>query len=621
MRPKKLISALRAQKFNTHLRPKLTALYILALGLTCSPRLPYEEQTYITALSIKPDNDVLLVDNGAQGTKPFSVLAYYSDGHTEDYSTRARWSTDNQWAGNFEAQIFRSSSFSAPNVMFTEVHATANDRGRLVTATARLTVVWLHKSGPKPDIFFWLPYQSKDSQNVTFTTFIQQLDSFLAIDTTDQTGNDYEVSQIAQNLQSAVIDKIKGPQPLVPRDAKFGVGAFDDFPLTPHGKSCPTRTQPLFSVPDQPFTLLQAITSESTALRIAASRLSIDGRPRGCGSTVDDHTVVDTPQSQLEALYQIATGSGQSAGGASIPDHKVPGTIGGVEFRPGSQPLIVVTSDSAFHTKEAETPSRLCNGDSLQYSHPLVQAATRTWPQTLEALNQIFGRVVGFSTIHSVSEDCLATKDLVRLANETGAVVDPLAWGDDAKKRPAGCSTDQCCTGLMGKGEPPNVGGAQRGLCPLVYKVSDDVMGQARELPASILDGIRKLVQFASFEVIVDAVGDEIPGQPGKSTSDFVKGLTPKQGTPSQGPVVMSPVARPDQGGFSSVVPSSTVTFQIDVTNDLVAQADTPQVHYARLNAHAGNLARKAPCFNKQVGCADLDSRLLIIVVPPVTPQ
>jgi hypothetical protein len=69
--------------------------------------------------------------------------------------------------------------------------------------------------------------------------------------------------------------------------------------------------------------------------------------------------------------------------------------------------------------------------------------------------------------------------------------------------------------------------------------------------------------------------------------------------------VVKAPAIR--DGKFAGVVPGTAVRFTIAAKNDVVMEGDAPQVFHARIKLRAG-------------GCADLDERDVIIVVPPRKP-
>jgi len=60
-------------------------------------------------------------------------------------------------------------------------------------------------------------------------------------------------------------------------------------------------------------------------------------------------------------------------------------------------------------------------------------------------------------------------------------------------------------------------------------------------------------------------------------------------------------------GKFTGVLPGAVLRFAVEAKNDLVMETSEPQVFHARIKIRAG-------------GCADLDERDVIILVPPSKP-
>jgi hypothetical protein len=60
-------------------------------------------------------------------------------------------------------------------------------------------------------------------------------------------------------------------------------------------------------------------------------------------------------------------------------------------------------------------------------------------------------------------------------------------------------------------------------------------------------------------------------------------------------------------GAFTKVYPGSTVRFTVTAQNVIVPATDKPQVFRAKIKVLAG-------------GCADLDEREVIILIPPAAP-
>lgn len=569
---------------------RLPLLLLASLSLTCGPSrndgegTMTEDPTRLISLEIRPANDVLLVDLNTEVTKDFTVRGYFANGTSADLTRKVRWSLDNTAVGRFVGPKFYSAQLGANKVDFTRVTAKFSDASVQVSGIANLTVVWLRTSGNSQDFFFSLPYQQPPKkQPLTFSTQVQSLDVFFAVDTTGSMGG--EINQLSRSLQNVIIPQVKKA---AAKDAWFGVGAIDDFPVSPYGSSnCNGGPD------DQPLVLLQPMTDSLMDAQNGVAQLMRGGSTRGCGA--------DTPEGQMEGLYQVATGAGNKVPGVvdvpSAKDKKLMG-IGGAGFRDGALPVVVTISDASFHT--VGEPGRNCGG-ALDYSGAVAMAA-HDRKQTVEALNKICAKVVGISAITGGSEDCIATKDLISFANSTGAVVPPEAW--DVPMRPNGCAPGKCCTGQQGVGEDPDA----KGLCPLVFKIPSDGSG----LGEQVSGGISQLARFASFDVITDTQGmlqgekgETLPA--GKTTADFIKSILPLDALPPPPPPLIPPPVVTEKG-FAKVVPGSFVRFMVEAVNDMVQETSKPQVFHATIRVRAG-------------GCANLDERDVIILIPPKAPN
>ena len=536
----------------------------------------------LVSLSIRPNNDIFLVDLNTEATKQFTVRGLFSDGGSADYTRKVKWSLDNTAVGKFTSNTFKSISQDKNRVEFTKVFARiTNDQGQMLGSVAGLTIVWLRTTGNSQDFFFNLPYKiDPQTKPLTFSTQVQSLDVFFGVDTTGSMGA--EINQLSRSLQTTVIPGVKMA---AAKDAWFGVGAIDDWPTGGYGSpNCGGGGD------DQVFILLQSMTDDVMKAQNGVQQLLRGSGPRGCGN--------DTPEGQQEALFQIATGDGLMSAGSNVPaNHK---GIGGVEFRDGALPVVVSISDASFHSKPDGTTPRLCGGQQVDYG-PDVAPFAHTKKEVTDAMNKICAKSVGVSAIASSDENCIATKDLTYFAKETGAVVPPEAW--DVPMRPANCQSGKCCTGLGGAGEDTDA----NGLCPLVFKIPTDGTGLGDQVTA----GIAQLARFASFDVVTDVQG-QTTGEKGETlpsgmtTADFIKSITPLDAIgPSPPPFIPPPIM--NDKGFSKVVPGSFVRFNVEAHNEMVRENNRPQVFHATIRVRAG-------------GCANLDSRDVIILVPPLAP-
>ena len=89
----------------------------LATQMTCGQGRPDGEQNLdennpdqvrLVSLTLKPNNDILLVDLNAEATKAFTVRGLYSDGSSADFTRKVRFSLDNNAVGKFSGPTFKA---------------------------------------------------------------------------------------------------------------------------------------------------------------------------------------------------------------------------------------------------------------------------------------------------------------------------------------------------------------------------------------------------------------------------------------------------------------------------------------------------------------------------------
>jgi hypothetical protein len=189
---------------------------------------------------------------------------------------------------------------------------------------------------------------------------------------------DQEIEQIKANLRDRLAPGIRDTIP----DARLGVATFADFPVSPCGDPG-----------DVPFTLNLPVTDDVARVQAAVSSIrTAQGR--------------DSPESQVEGLYQIATGEGR---GAFVPpSFGCPsGGFGYPCFREDALPVVLLFTDAPFHNGP---------GGSNPYDCSLpVEPAT--YEQALAALVARDVRVMG---LYSGPGEGRA--DLEAVARDTGAV-------------------------------------------------------------------------------------------------------------------------------------------------------------------------------------------------------
>jgi len=522
-------------------------------------------------LEVSPIDSVIELDIAEAGSQDFTVTAYYENGDQIDVTDEASFSLDNAMIGTMMGSTLDIPGFADTFFGSTIVTASVGED----TGEAQVTVAAYLQSGPQPDFFFVLPYEDPggdQTKQLTFSTGVKQLDVFFNMDTTGSM--DGEVSNLQSSLTSTVIPGIEAQV----MDAQFGVGAYEDFPVTPYGET--NCTYGALGGPDQPFELFAEITDDVPAVQAAVNQLGIGGNAIGCGN--------DTPESAIEALYQIATGEGLVGPGLTSVASNVSG-IGGVGFREGSMPIIVNITDAISH----DATSNACGAE--QYTDAAVAAVAHDETETMAALNDICARVVQVAT--ASGSVCTAQSDGIGWNNATGTVVPPEAW--DVAGHPAGCVAGQCCTGQNGVGVAPD----GNGMCPLTYLASANGSG----VDSSIVAGIEMVSRYATFDVTseVNGVPNDIDGAAtpmGTTSADFIQAVTPASHGMVPVPGVPDPTLTPT--AFEGVVPDTDVTFDIVAFNDFVPQGPDPRLFVATIRVLAG-------------GCSDLDEREVFILVPP----
>lgn len=527
-------------------------------------------------MRVEPQEVLLELDLGEAGQQAFTVYAHYDDDSDVDVTGEVTWSVSNAEVGTMNGATLDVAAHADSFFASTILTASFDDR----EAKAQVTVAAYRKSGETTDFFFVLPFQDpagSQTKPLTFSTDVKSMDVFFNMDTT---GSMFGPIQNLQNsLTGSVIPSVQGQVP----DTQFGVGAFEDFPIAPFGDNpCGSGV----GGPDQPFQLLQAITDVAGSVLAGVNALSTGGTPIGCGG--------DLPESNIEALYQIATGEGLlGPAPTNVPPNAT--GVGGVGFRESSLPVVVSITDAPSHNPDNEA----CEAQSFSsgYStNPAVGGVAHGMQETVAALDAICARVVQIATQQG---NCSALADGVALATQTGAVIPPDAWDLAPAGRPAGCAAGQCCTGVNGAGVAPD----GSGRCPLAYLTQGDGSG----VSTSLTDGLVMLAAYSPFDVTtaVDGVGTDNEGvalPAGTTTADFIKAIRPA----SHGTVPLPGVPDPTltEDSFLDVIPDTPVTFDVEAFNDFVPGGDEPRLFVATIRVLAG-------------GCADLDEREVFILVPP----
>lgn len=385
---------------------------------------------------------------------------------------------------------------------------------------------------PSGDFFVVLPYFGPhQARQLDFGTDISVADVYFLIDTTGSMGG--PITNVQSSLTTIAAD-LSGRI----RSVQMGVGEHKDFPF------CDDFFGDCYGDgSDIAYRNHQVITDNVGLVQSALGRLSPSGG-------------ADGPESQVEALYQVASGLGgswtHSAGSWSLPratceiyPDETRRRIGYPCFRGGALPIVVLVSDVEWH-----------NGPSgTTYSG--VSPAPHTFAQAVSEMNRIGARFIG------VAVNGGGRSEMEEMARQTGSV--------------------------------------GSGGTPLVYDASGGTVSNA------IIDGIGELIGGTPQDV--NTRTENIAGNPdGVDATGFIKMIVPNTGcspsTGTCGPSVGVTYASQDATTFYEVIPGTRVTFDVDFYNDIVPPPATAQIYRARIIV-VGN------------GVAELDSRAVYIIVPP----
>lgn len=423
------------------------------------------------------------------------------------------------------------------------------------------------------DFFFELPYEGDEkTAELDIGTTLESGDVVFNMDVTGSMAS--AITSLSNSLRTSIIPDLSGRI----SDVGIGVSQFADFPCDGHGNSG-----------DLPYRLRQRVTTDAAAAQAAVGAL----RAAGGG---------DSPESGYEALYQLASGAGRSSdcAGGNVPafdpaSGAVPGVadgaVGGAGFRDAEVRVVVHITDESSHAR---------GSDGYAYGASRAEAYA--------ALDEADLRVIGLAQGESVFGffSSSATDDLRAIARETGAVVQPCAWGSGAS-RPSACNASQCCTGLNGAGRAPS-----GGECPLVFEVASGLFGSGGGVDASVISGIEALLGGTLFDITATVRRDEEEFlATGIDTTCFINGVVPVRATVEG--CASDPVPADTDGdgvldGFTGVAPGSSVTFEIRAQNNCVEAARDPQVFLVWIDLFSSEGAR-------------LGERLVTILVSPRDPK
>ncbi len=249
------------------------------------------------------------------------------------------------------------------------------------------------------DLFFYhlLPYGGPSAIDpAPIFTQIRTADVYVLMDTTGSMGG--ELSRLRTDLTSGTFlsgcgNGILGAIRCTIPDAWFGVGFHDDYAYAPFGQGgCSGGDLVLGHRTD--------ITDS-----ISAAQTGVNGLNLHCG--------YDGPESNIQAMYAVATGAGFSGYLANRSGCGA-GRWGYPCWRSGTIPILINITDAPYH-----------NGPPDPYgTYPYSGVPAPTWTQVVDALNARDIRVITVQSCGSWSNQyCLQGERVARaLGNATGSL-------------------------------------------------------------------------------------------------------------------------------------------------------------------------------------------------------
>ncbi len=291
------------------------------------------------------------------------------------------------------------------------------------------------------DVPFELPPTPPKGTIATGLATIKQVDVAIVVDTTGSMSG--SIDNLRTNLKSSVIPGIAAAIPSV------GLAVVDhkDYPITPHG-----------SDGDFPALVRQTVTPD-----VAKAQAALDGLVASGGG--------DGPEAQIPAMWHTLVGGELRWSGGVLPKHFPPaGTVGGVDFRPGSLRIVVLVTDVDWHD---------CDYAPGVLSPPCFSTLSKAFVENN-------ARFVDLTT--SFGTELQAD----RLSDETGSSIPPSAFG-------TACG-GACCTGVSGAPRPPTGPG---GRCRLNF-----LHEGGKGVSDSIVRAIQAISIGSTFDVIAQVFDD-----------------------------------------------------------------------------------------------------------------
>ncbi len=231
-------------------------------------------------------------------------------------------------------------------------------------------------------IFHMLPYGESGVDTLDIRTQIRTADIYFLMDTTGSMGGELDRLQsdlTSGNFISGCSGGIMGAIRCTIPDAWFGVGYFDDYPVSPYGTSS-----------DRVYRNVRDLDANLSGAQSAVNSLAI-------------HNGNDGPESNTQALWAVATGGGLSSYLSARTN--CPASRWGYPcFRDGTIPIVIHITDAPFHNGPDDAYPYCIGGSIVQPGLPSATSITNNnermdntaYPGSGNAVD-ITGRWIGFS--------------------------------------------------------------------------------------------------------------------------------------------------------------------------------------------------------------------------------
>ncbi|MCB9599851.1 MAG: VWA domain-containing protein [Sandaracinus sp.] len=375
---------------------------------------------------------------------------------------------------------------------------------------------------PPPPVDVCVELPPREPPEFVDARFVARIASADVLFLVDVTGSMVEeIEQIRRSLSEVIAPALAAEIP----DVHLAVAELADFPASPYGD--PER--------DVPFRM---ITRSTADVRVAQAGVA----------DLANRSGNDVPESQVEALFQVATGRGIR--GFVNPASCPAGTVGYPCFRGDGARIVLLFTDAEFHNGP---------GDYAPYERTLLGVQPASYPQAVEALNGIGAKVLG---LYSGGDfrGSTALRHLEQIARDTGAVtVDE-----------AGVET------------------------PLVV----DIGMNGERLGRGVVDLVRTLV--VEVPIDIDAVVEDWPGD-AIDAGELVRSIQTTGARPADG-------AQDLGDRYARVRPGTDVGFRVFLANERIERGPEPQEYYLTVVLR-GDLVTRLRETNVKVVIPSIDGR------------